>query len=547
MRFTIIFLFIMLFSVGIIYAEDLQVGFDDQGQARVDIIQPDPPANLSGLNVSSANSSEIWITIQGLMDNVNDTYPSLNLSYLAIGGENADRTIDIGSEYFVTSGKINASSLDVVDGTDATITIRSTGANTDSFLRFIEGSGVAGIQLKYDGITNRLEFWDGETTLRMHLTRTGVLTLGEPATIIFEADGDLTTTGTVQAEHFYSTDDAQIDDDLTVLGDTSTKTLEVSTTGAAASFNMITATDHAVIKRYFSNGVLKVMESYYAPQNCFKISHAELGVTTATNQLILCEGEIGIGKIPTTALDIIGTITTDSHQTSAEWELAYDHISTTGGSHTWLNQPLLTTSSPIFAGATIDGVIVGLVGDGEVGVLGKPDLMVLSTTGVTLDGNLNITGNFTGNQIYGEFYNYSSVLTPANQEINLAGVYYNWTGNASVGNLNGFTFSANSKAKGGNMLTAQVRGEYKFSFAMSFLSETAGGLFGFSIAENSDQMAHRNCYSRREAKTEVGSVSVTCIMDLMVGSNLSIMIENENADRDINIHTANLNVVRVGN
>jgi len=82
---------------------------------------------------------------------------------------------------------------------------------------------------------------------------------------------------------------------------------------------------------------------------------------------------------------------------------------------------------------------------------------------------------------------------------------------------------------------------------MSFSGETAGGLYGFSIAPNWDQNAHRNCYARRDAKTDVGSVSITCIINLAVGDSVVIMIENENGNRDIQVHTTNLNVVRIGN
>ena len=169
---------------------------------------------------------------------------------------------------------------------------------------------------------------------------------------------------------------------------------------------------------------------------------------------------------------------------------------------------------------------------------------------VFIDGDINQSGNFTGNQIYGEMWNYTGGGTGWNFDIDDAGTYYNLTNlrtdNGGI-HLNGFSFEDNAQADGGSNLVAQVDGHYKMDFSMSFAGVTAGGLYGFSIAHDFDPDTHRNCYARREAKTSVGSVSVTCIMDLAIGDKVVVMIENENGARDITIHTVNLNIVRIGN
>jgi len=168
------------------------------------------------------------------------------------------------------------------------------------------------------------------------------------------------------------------------------------------------------------------------------------------------------------------------------------------------------------------------------------------------DGLANFTdldiltvGNFTGNQISGEMWNYSTVAGAWNFDIDLAGVYYNLT-DLDPGYINGFDFEDNAGAVGGSNLVTKIAGQYTMSFSMSFAGVSAGGVYGFSIAHDFNPDTHRNCYARREARTDVGSVSVTCTMDLEIGDKIAIMIENENSARDIVVHTVNLNVVRIG-
>ena len=199
--------------------------------------------------------------------------------------------------------------------------------------------------------------------------------------------------------------------------------------------------------------------------------------------------------------------------------------------HTWQDSIFLVTT-PDQDNSNID-FLSGLV------------LMNETSSLVEISDDLDVGGNFTGNQIYGEMYNYSSHASPYTFDILANDIYYNLTGLVE-GNLNGFSFSDGNQTSGGSKLTAQVAGLYKVCSSLSFLSNNVGGTFGIGIVENYDVTLHRDCYSRREAAIQIGNVGVCCLMDLDAGDIVNIQIENEDNTRDMIIHTVNLNLMRIG-
>jgi len=168
------------------------------------------------------------------------------------------------------------------------------------------------------------------------------------------------------------------------------------------------------------------------------------------------------------------------------------------------------------------------------------------------DGNLTSDGRVCdsvgcipdSNLIHAEMWNYSSIGDVWTFPIASSGVYYNLTG-LTTGDINGFDFTNADVEEGGSFLTANNAGFYKMSLSMSFSSSAQGGLFGVSVAHNWDEETHRDCYSRREAVGSVGNVGIECIMDLEVGDNVSIRVENENTNRNMLMHTVNLNLLKI--
>ncbi len=140
--------------------------------------------------------------------------------------------------------------------------------------------------------------------------------------------------------------------------------------------------------------------------------------------------------------------------------------------------------------------------------------------------------------VYGEMWNYTSAGWTF--DITQSGIYENMTGLAP-GKLKGFKFVED---EGHNELMVEWAGTYQIDFAMSFSGQTQS-VYGIAVAQNHDVNLNRNCYARR-AGGKVGSISLTCIMELNEGDDINIQIEDEdNPPKDPTIYTLNLNVERI--
>lgn len=246
--------------------------------------------------------------------NISGTLFLDTMTNLSGGNINVLSNMDFGSNR-IFAGRVNTSILNVdhirnLTGGDINIYGQAMIDNLAVIANFsvLGNAGFANHIVVYGNATINQNI-SANTGLFKYLNVTGVAYLGSNiletkwintsyinATI-------LNATSIVQAEHFYSTDDAKIADDLITGGK-----IEVSTTGEAAQFNLITATDHATIIRFISSGITKGMISYYPFDDALKISHNDSGVTTETNHLIIKNGSVGIQKDPLVELDVGGDI-----------------------------------------------------------------------------------------------------------------------------------------------------------------------------------------------------------------------------------------------
>jgi hypothetical protein len=152
---------------------------------------------------------------------------------------------------------------------------------------------------------------------------------------------------------------------------------------------------------------------------------------------------------------------------------------------------------------------------------------------VTIESDLDVTNNFTGNQIYGEAWGHEI----GDVTISSSGVYYNIT-NLTGGELNGFTHSS-------GVLTPQVAGLYhivsNFAFSGATTNEYHLGLIVNGVQQD-------KCHTQRKLGTggDVGSAGFTCFYRLSSGDAVTLGIENAGAANDATIHDVDLNLVRIG-
>ena len=163
---------------------------------------------------------------------------------------------------------------------------------------------------------------------------------------------------------------------------------------------------------------------------------------------------------------------------------------------------------------------------------------------IDIDGGIDISGNFTGNQIYGEMWNYTSDGWAF--AIPDSSIYYNITDISEAEDLNGFTHTLETQANGGSYLTAQVSGKYKIDARVSF----SGGnnqLYGYGVSKNG--IIQRDCYTRRSTSTtNTARGGAGCIISLSVGDKIGVQIEDEaGVTAGVTIYSINLNLVRIGN
>lgn len=146
------------------------------------------------------------------------------------------------------------------------------------------------------------------------------------------------------------------------------------------------------------------------------------------------------------------------------------------------------------------------------------------------------------NIAYGEAFVNQDYDNATFMAIGAVDTFYNITG-LRAGRLERFTLN---ETTGG--LTVEIEGVYIIHYTVSFEPEVSGGPYGVKVSKNFNSTVNLDCpcYMRRTG-TSVGTTGVTCIMELENGDTINPMIADEDSPiKDINIHSLNLNVNRVG-
>ena len=160
-----------------------------------------------------------------------------------------------------------------------------------------------------------------------------------------------------------------------------------------------------------------------------------------------------------------------------------------------------------------------------------------------LDENgLNLSRNLTANQYYGEMWFHNDSASGNPTIISSQDVWYNITGFNQTGDsgqsLNGFSYSQHK-------LTCNIAGLYKIDYSISF----GGGLndeYKTAVGVNGIKQGNTETHRKLGAGGDVGNTGSSGFVSLSVDDEITLMILNDDATANADVHSANINLVRIG-
>ncbi|GAG87687.1 unnamed protein product, partial [marine sediment metagenome] len=137
---------------------------------------------------------------------------------------------------------------------------------------------------------------------------------------------------------------------------------------------------------------------------------------------------------------------------------------------------------------------------------------------------------------WGEMYIYNNSVATV---IHTEDMYHNVTAGVTEGETNGFTYAT------GN-LTATHAGLYMVSLSCSF---SGGNNVEYHMTMGVNAVRQTNLHTERKlgAGGDKGSISISGLISLSATDKVNIMIENVDGTDNAIIHSANLNLYRIGN
>ncbi len=156
---------------------------------------------------------------------------------------------------------------------------------------------------------------------------------------------------------------------------------------------------------------------------------------------------------------------------------------------------------------------------------------------VNINQSLNVSGNFTGNQFYGNMFLYEP-LTPVTVTISSVNVPFNITGLSTTEN-NGFNFSSDS-------LIVQQAGLYEVKISISY-TDTSNNRHVLTALINGQQQEQISCMASVSNSNNVESTSCIGVMRVEEGDIVTIgIIDISTPARDIQVHNTQITLLRIG-
>lgn len=169
----------------------------------------------------------------------------------------------------------------------------------------------------------------------------------------------------------------------------------------------------------------------------------------------------------------------------------------------------------------------------------------------TLDiiGDLNVSNNITGNQVYGEIWFHNDTSDGVPTVISTAGILVNISGfDQPVGNdagqeLNGFSFET------GNALQAQVAGLYLIDYSISWQKSSGGGVdkeYEIHVSVNGTSQSNMEVHRVITGANAVGATSEMALSRLLIGDTVYLQVNATDGTDNIGVHTLTLVAMRIG-
>jgi len=190
----------------------------------------------------------------------------------------------------------------------------------------------------------------------------------------------------------------------------------------------------------------------------------------------------------------------------------------------------------------------GIVGANNIQAFGnisseRVDAPTINSTNIygvngNFTGNVNIVGNITTNEYYGEMYSKNDTgvgmidLATADVYVMLA--------NQTNGTMNGFSLM------GGSNLTADVSGVYQVNAKVAVTAGSPAGEYGMKVYVTDTEQ--NNCYDHFHVGADQVSMIISCIVRMNVGDNINVRFDdNASPVTDLTFYNSNINLRRIGN
>ena len=155
---------------------------------------------------------------------------------------------------------------------------------------------------------------------------------------------------------------------------------------------------------------------------------------------------------------------------------------------------------------------------------------------IKMDGSLNVTGNITGNQYYGEMWYHNHTATELNFAVD--GVFYNLT--FSESSTNGFIFN-----DAGDYLESQIAGKYLVNYMASGDGQN-NHIYFTSVLVNGVTQDNLESHKKMTAGGDIVTMTGNGFIDLNVGDEVKLATADVGDIGTGNYYSANLNLVRIG-